>query len=73
MRDHTKIRAFELADEVAMIIYQVTREFPNSLQPNSLSLRWRATCPGVETCYDPASFTADSPSNWFLTDRCGQF
>ena len=28
MRDHTKLRAFELADEVAMIIYQVTRKFP---------------------------------------------
>ncbi len=28
MRDHTKLRAFELADEVAIIIYQVTRDFP---------------------------------------------
>lgn len=28
MRDHTKLRAFELADEVAMMIYQVTRDFP---------------------------------------------
>ena len=27
MRDHTKLRAFELADEVAIIIYQVTKEF----------------------------------------------
>jgi len=36
MRD-TKLRAFELTDEVAIIIYQVTGEFPNSLQPNSLN------------------------------------
>lgn len=28
MRDHTKLQAFELADEVAIIIYQVTRDFP---------------------------------------------
>ncbi|MDD2710612.1 MAG: four helix bundle protein [Verrucomicrobiae bacterium] len=28
MRDHTKLRAFILADEVAMLIYQATRRFP---------------------------------------------
>jgi hypothetical protein len=28
MRDHTKLRAFELADELALIIYQVTKDFP---------------------------------------------
>ena len=28
MRDHTKLRAFELADEVALLIYRATREFP---------------------------------------------
>ena len=28
MRDHTKLRAFELADDIAMSIYQVTRTFP---------------------------------------------
>ncbi|MHB8137032.1 MAG: four helix bundle protein [Smithellaceae bacterium] len=28
MRDHTKLRAFELADEVAILIYHVTKEFP---------------------------------------------
>jgi len=28
MRDHTKLRAFELADEVVLLIYQITREFP---------------------------------------------
>jgi four helix bundle protein len=28
MRDHTKLRAFELADDVAMLIYRVTRGFP---------------------------------------------
>jgi four helix bundle protein len=28
MRDHTKLRAFELADEVVLLIYQVTADFP---------------------------------------------
>jgi len=28
MRDHTRLRAFELADEVAVLIYQITKEFP---------------------------------------------
>lgn len=28
MRDHTKLRAFELADEVAMLVYRETRKFP---------------------------------------------
>ncbi len=28
MRDHKKLRAFELADKVAVLIYQATRSFP---------------------------------------------
>jgi four helix bundle protein len=28
MRDHTKLRAFELADEVVLDIYRVTKGFP---------------------------------------------
>ncbi len=28
MRDHTKLRAFELADELAVAIYRLTRDFP---------------------------------------------
>lgn len=28
MRDHRKLRAFELADEVALLIYQATADFP---------------------------------------------
>ena len=28
MPDHTKLRAFELADEVTVLVYRVTAEFP---------------------------------------------
>lgn len=28
MRDHTKLRAFELANEIAVLIYKVTKSFP---------------------------------------------
>lgn len=28
MRDHTKLRAFELADEVVLLIYGATKSFP---------------------------------------------
>ena len=29
MRDHTKLRAFELADSLALAVYQATKSFPN--------------------------------------------
>jgi hypothetical protein len=28
MRDHTKLRAFELADELAVTMYRAMRDFP---------------------------------------------
>ena len=28
MRDHTRLRAFELADDIVLRVYQITREFP---------------------------------------------
>jgi four helix bundle protein len=28
MRDHTKLKAFKLADEVALLVYQITAGFP---------------------------------------------
>jgi four helix bundle protein len=28
MRDHSKLRAFELADEVTLMIYKITKSFP---------------------------------------------
>lgn len=30
MRDHNKLRAFELADEIAVLNYKVTKDFPKN-------------------------------------------
>jgi len=32
MRDHTKLRAFELADEVVLLVYKITADFPKEEQ-----------------------------------------
>ncbi len=32
MRDHTKLRAFELADRLAVLVYQRTKSFPREEQ-----------------------------------------
>ena len=32
MRDHTKLRAFELADELAVLVYRLTADFPKEEQ-----------------------------------------
>ena len=32
MRDHTKLRAFDLADELALAVYNATRNFPKDEQ-----------------------------------------
>jgi len=32
MRDHTKLRAFELADAMAVLVYRVTQLFPKAEQ-----------------------------------------
>ena len=43
MRDHTKLRAFELADELALLVYQHSREFPREEQFGLTSQLRRAT------------------------------
>lgn len=30
MRDHTKLRAFTLADEIAILVYKITKDFPQN-------------------------------------------
>jgi four helix bundle protein len=43
MRDHTKLRAFELTDEVAVLVYRVTAGFPREELYGLTSQMWRAT------------------------------
>ena len=42
MRDHTKLRAFELADEVAVLVYRATARFPKEELYNLTSQLRRA-------------------------------
>ena len=42
MRDHTKLRAFELADQLALAIYKFTASFPREEQFDLTSQMRRA-------------------------------
>jgi four helix bundle protein len=43
MRDHTKLRAFELSDEVVLLIYRITENFPKEELYGLTSQMRRAT------------------------------
>jgi len=46
MRNHTKLRAFELADKVAVLVYRVTAGFPRE-ELYSLTSQMRQTAVSV--------------------------
>ena len=42
MRDHTKLRAYELADELVILIYKITKDFPKEEMYGLISQMRRA-------------------------------
>jgi 23S rRNA-intervening sequence protein len=50
MRDHTKLRAFELADQLAIAAYELTHTFPKDEQFGLTSQIRRAAEIADETC-----------------------
>lgn len=48
MRDHTKLRAFVLADDVVLIIYRITFKFPKEEVYGLTSQMRRAAIPFTE-------------------------
>ena len=43
MRDHRKLRAFELADELVLLVYQITKQFPKEEMYGLISQMRRAS------------------------------
>lgn len=39
MRDHAKLRVFELADEVTLLMHRLTKDLPNEMGHSLASLR----------------------------------
>lgn len=58
MRDHTQLRAFELADEVAMLVYRVTAGFPKEELFGLTSQIRRQQCQFLLTSWRGALVTA---------------
>jgi len=66
MRDHTKLRAFVLADEVVMLIYQITRRFPKEELFGLTSQMRRAGVSAVSNIVEGSSRKSQTDYRRFL-------
>ncbi|MBP7865492.1 MAG: four helix bundle protein [Acidobacteria bacterium] len=71
MRDHTKLRAFELADEVAILTYQITRTFPREEVYGLTSQMRRAAVSAASNIVEGCARESGSEYLRFLTMAFG--
>ena len=64
MRDHRKLRAFELADEVAVLVYQLTARFPKEEQYGLTSQMRRAAVSVLSNIVEGCA--RDSQADYFV-------
>ncbi|MCP4371554.1 MAG: four helix bundle protein [Deltaproteobacteria bacterium] len=60
MYDHTKHRAFELADEAAVLVYRVTAWFPREELYDLASQMWRAAVSILSNIVEGCARDSDS-------------
>ena len=75
MRDHTKLRAFELADRLALLVYEHTRHLPREEQFGLTSQMRRAgvsiACNMVEGCARESLADSGRPETGGLRPEAG--
>ena len=71
MRDHTKLRAFQLADQVALAIYKETRAFPRQEVFGLTSQLWRAAVSIASNIVEGAARFSEAEYLHFLDTAYG--
>ena len=66
MRDHRKLRAFELADNVARLVYRVTRSFPREEIYGLTSQMRRATVSAASNIVEGCAREGEAEYRHFL-------
>ena len=71
MRDHTKLRAFELADQLAVAAYELTRLFPKDEQFGLTSQIRRAAVSTASNIVEGCARSTQANYVRFLEIACG--
>jgi four helix bundle protein len=71
VRDHSKFKAFELADEVALMVYRVTACFPKEEQYGLVSQMRRAAVSVPSNIVEGCARASQADYNRFLTIAFG--